>query len=136
MQGVIGVFSREDVGRKSLYTLYGVQHRGQESAGVAAAGDRSLRVWSGQGLVSRVFDERYKPFSHPDDYVVVGCASGEDVTAGLAPRVLETERYRIAVAIDGWFPKKPGDSNEKAFLDVLGAKLEGTSIIPAMKEAM
>jgi amidophosphoribosyltransferase len=136
MQGVIGVYSREDVGIKSLYTLYGVQHRGQESAGVAAAGDRSLRVWSSAGLVSRVFDERYTPFSHPDDYVVIGCASGESVEGGLPPRVLETGRYKIAVTLDGYIPKKQGESNEEAFLDVLEAKLQGTSIIPAMREAM
>ena len=136
MQGVIGVYSREDVGIKSLYTLYGVQHRGQESAGVAAAGDRSLRVWSGAGLVSRVFDERYTPFSHPDDYVVIGCASGESVEGGLPPRVLETGRYKIAVTLDGYIPKKQGESNEEASLDVLEAKLQGTSIIPAMREAM
>jgi amidophosphoribosyltransferase len=136
MQGVIGVFSREDVGVKSLYTLYGVQHRGQESAGIAAAGDRSLRVWSGAGLVSRVFDERYTPFNHPDDYVVIGCASGESRDGGLPPRVLETERYKIAITLDGYLPKKAGDSNEKAFLDVLEAKLKGTSIIPALKETM
>jgi len=121
MQGIIGVYAREDVGRKSLYTLYGVQHRGQESAGIAAAGDRSLRVWSGSGLVSRVFDERYTPFNHPDDYIVIGCASGEDTTNGLPPRVLETERYKIALTLDGYLPKKPGESNEKAFCDVLEA---------------
>src|SRR5512137_1120866 len=136
MQGVIGVYARESVGRKSLYTLYGVQHRGQESAGVAAAGDRSLRVWSGIGLVSKVFDEHYVPFSHPDDYIVVGCASGEDISNGLTPKVLENERYKIALTLDGFFPKKPGNSNEKAFFEVLEAKLEGTSIIPALKETM
>jgi len=136
MQGVIGVFSREDVGVKSLYTLYGVQHRGQESAGIAAAGDRSLRVWSGVGLVSRVFDERYAPFNHPDDYVVIGCASGESRDDGLPPRLLETERYKIAITLDGYLPKKAGDSNEKAFLDVLEAKLQGTSILPALRETM
>ncbi len=136
MQGVIGVYTREDVGRKSLYTLYGVQHRGQESAGIAAAGDRSLRVWSGAGLVSRVFDEKYTSFSHPDDYIVVGCASGESVSGGLTPRVLETERYKIALTLDGYIPKKPDVSNEKAFLDVLEAKLQGTSIIPALRETI
>ena len=136
MQGVIGVYSREEVGTRSLYTLYGVQHRGQESAGVAAAGDRSLRVWSGAGLVSRVFDERYAPFSHPDDYIVIGCASGESIEGGLSPRVLETERYKIAVSLDGYIPRKQNESNEKVFLDVLEAKLQGTSIIPAMRETM
>jgi amidophosphoribosyltransferase len=136
MQGIIGVYAREDVGKKSLYTLYGVQHRGQESAGVAAAGDRSLRVWSGPGLVSRVFDERYAPFSHPDDYIVIGCASGEGVAGGLTPRVFENERYKIALTLDGYLPKKQGDSNEKAFFNVLQKKFEGTSIIPAIKEAL
>jgi amidophosphoribosyltransferase len=136
MQGVIGVYAREDVGKKSLYTLYGVQHRGQESAGVAAAGDMSLRVWSGPGLVSRVFDERYTPFSHPDDYIVIGCASGEGVAGGLTPRVFENERYKIALTLDGYLPKKQGDSNEKAFFNVLQKKFEGTSIIPAIKEAL
>jgi amidophosphoribosyltransferase len=136
MQGVIGVYARDEVGKKSLYTLYGVQHRGQESAGIAAAGDRSLRVWNGVGLVSRVFDEHYSPFSHPDDYIVVGCASGEDIANGLTPRVFENERYKIALTIDGFFLKKLGESNEKAFFDVLEAKLEGTSIIPAFKETM
>jgi len=136
MQGVIGVYARENVGKKSLYTLYGIQHRGQESAGVAAAGDRSLRVWSGTGLVSKVFDERYTQFSHPDDYIIVGCASGESVVSGLTPRVLENERYKIALTLDGYFPKKSGDSNENAFFDILEIKLEGTSIIPALKEAM
>ena len=87
--------------------------------------------------MSRVFDERYHPFSHPDDYIVVGCASGEERRrAGSRLGSSRTERYRIALALDGYLPKKPGDSNEKAFFDVLEAKLEGTSIIPALKEAM
>jgi len=58
MQGVIGAYSKENVTLKGLYILYGVQHRGQESAGISAASDRSLRTWKGKGLVSNVFDER------------------------------------------------------------------------------
>src|SRR4030042_5391161 len=106
MQGVMGVYAREDVGRKSLYTLYGVQHRGQESAGIAAAGDRSLRVWNGTGLVSKVLDERYVSFNHPDDYVVVGSASGESVANGITPAVLDIERYKIALILYGFIPNK------------------------------
>ncbi len=136
MQGVIGVFTREDVSRKSLYTLYGVQHRGQESAGIAAAGDRSLRVWSGDGLVSRVFDKHYHSFSHPDDYIVVGCASGESVQNGLPPKVIETDRYKIALTLDGFIPKKTWETNEGIFTNLLTTKLLETTIIPAFKEAM
>jgi amidophosphoribosyltransferase len=57
--GVFGAWAPgEDVARLTFYGLYALQHRGQESAGIAAskgAGDFSLRT--GMGLVSQVFDE-------------------------------------------------------------------------------
>jgi len=39
------------------YGLYALQHRGQESAGMAVADGRSLLVYKDMGLVSQVFDE-------------------------------------------------------------------------------
>src|SRR4030067_2628736 len=136
MEGIVGVYSKDNAGMKSLYCLYGVQHRGQESAGVAAAGDRSIRKWSGVGLVSKVFDEHYRSFTHPDDYAVIGCASGESIMNGLSPQILETERYSIALALDGFISKKVGETNENAFSQILLDKLEQTTIIPALREAM
>jgi amidophosphoribosyltransferase len=57
--GVFGVFAPgEDVARLTFYGLYALQHRGQESAGIASSnglGDFILRT--GMGLVSQVFDE-------------------------------------------------------------------------------
>jgi len=47
----------EDVARIAFYGLYALQHRGQESAGIASANDRRLYVKTGMGLVSQVFDE-------------------------------------------------------------------------------
>ena len=56
--GVFGVYSpHEDVARIAFYGLYALQHRGQESAGIASANDRRLYVKTGMGLVSQVFDE-------------------------------------------------------------------------------
>ncbi|MCH8162150.1 MAG: amidophosphoribosyltransferase [Chloroflexi bacterium] len=56
--GVFGVFTpHEDVARIAFYGLYALQHRGQESAGIASANDRRLYVKTGMGLVSQVFDE-------------------------------------------------------------------------------
>ena len=78
MQGVIGVYSKQEACTKSLQILYGVQHRGQESSGLTAAGDNSLRTWKGKGLASGVFSEKFRSFIHPNDYAIIGCASGEN----------------------------------------------------------
>jgi amidophosphoribosyltransferase len=56
--GVFGVYAPgEDVARLTFYGLYALQHRGQESAGIASANDRRLYLRTGMGLVSQVFDE-------------------------------------------------------------------------------
>ena len=125
MQGVVGVYSRVDAVKKALYTLYGVQHRGQESSGLSAAGDHSLRTWKERGLVSKVFVDRFKSFIHPDDYVVIGCASGENADNDIAPVSLETDRYQISLTFDGYVPDRGAGTNEEAFARVLRGKLEG-----------
>jgi amidophosphoribosyltransferase len=120
MKGVIGVFSEKHVAQKGVYLLYGVQHRGQESAGLSAAGDRSLRTWNGLGLVSRVFDEKFQPFIHPDDYIAIGNASGENINSGPIPPVkFETKRHELSLTLDGLVPEGRNLPSEK----VLGSML-------------
>lgn len=55
--GVFGVYSKEmrDVAHTVYYGLYALQHRGQESAGVAVAFDDKMTYYKGMGLVSEVF---------------------------------------------------------------------------------
>lgn len=117
MLGVVGVYSREDATRKALHNLYGVQSRGQESAGISAAGDHSLRTFRGKGLVSNVFDDdRFKPFIHPDDYVAIGSASGEDASFGyISPVEFESRQYKISLAMDGFVLDRGEKSNEEVF---------------------
>ncbi len=56
--GVFAVYSPgEDVARITFFGLYALQHRGQESAGIATSTGRSLHVRTGMGLVSQVFTE-------------------------------------------------------------------------------
>jgi amidophosphoribosyltransferase len=56
--GVFGVYAPDrDVSRLSYFALYALQHRGQESAGIAVARDRSIMTLRDRGLVSQVFDE-------------------------------------------------------------------------------
>ncbi len=55
---MFGVFAPErDVSRLSYFALYALQHRGQESAGIAAAQAGQIMTVRDLGLVSQVFDE-------------------------------------------------------------------------------
>src|SRR4051795_3360041 len=59
MCGLFGVRAPErDVARLSYFALYALQHRGQESAGIAVSEDGRLTVLRDLGLVPQVFDER------------------------------------------------------------------------------
>ncbi len=56
--GVFGVWAPgEDVAKLTYYGLYALQHRGQESAGIAVSNGRQILVYKDMGLVSQVFDE-------------------------------------------------------------------------------
>jgi amidophosphoribosyltransferase len=56
--GVFGVWAPgEQVANLVFYGLYALQHRGQESAGMAVADGRGVLVYKEMGLVSQVFDE-------------------------------------------------------------------------------
>jgi amidophosphoribosyltransferase len=55
---VFGVWAPgEDVAKLTYYGLYALQHRGQESAGMAVSNGRQILVFKDMGLVSQVFDE-------------------------------------------------------------------------------
>ena len=56
--GVVGIYAPgEDVARLTYYGLYALQHRGQESAGIAISNGQTMVVYKELGLVSQVFDE-------------------------------------------------------------------------------
>ena len=56
--GVFGVWAPgEEVAKLSFYGLYALQHRGQESAGIATSDGERITVYKDMGLVSQVFTE-------------------------------------------------------------------------------
>jgi amidophosphoribosyltransferase len=56
--GVFGVYAPgEDVSRITFFGIFALQHRGQESAGVATADGAKLNLHTRMGLVSQVFEE-------------------------------------------------------------------------------
>jgi amidophosphoribosyltransferase len=65
--GVFGIRSPErDVARIAYFGLFALQHRGQESAGIAVSDDGRLTVLRDMGLVSQVFDEQSLSGLHGD----------------------------------------------------------------------
>jgi len=55
--GIFGISSQREAAKEAYLGLCALQHRGQESAGICARGDGSLRLHKDNGLVADVFSE-------------------------------------------------------------------------------
>ena len=56
--GIFGVYApNEEVARLAFFGLYALQHRGQESSGIATADGTKIRLHAAMGLVAQVFTE-------------------------------------------------------------------------------
>src|SRR5271155_2371669 len=54
--GVFGIFGRIEAAKLAYLGLYALQHRGQESAGIASTDGATLHVHKGMGLVQEIFN--------------------------------------------------------------------------------
>ena len=54
--GVFGIYDHPEAAKLCYFGLYALQHRGQESAGIAVANDNDITVHKGMGLVPDVFE--------------------------------------------------------------------------------
>lgn len=69
--GVFGIYSRqEDVALNTYWGLYALQHRGQESAGIAVTNGSWMDVSRGMGLVGEVF--RHQLPDLPEQHIAIG----------------------------------------------------------------
>lgn len=58
--GIFGVFGiKAEAARLVHAGLWALQHRGQESSGIASTEGTSIRVYKGEGLVAHVYDEAH-----------------------------------------------------------------------------
>src|ERR1700729_409064 len=55
--GVMAVYNHSDAARLTYWGLYALQHRGQESAGIASADGQNVNDIKGMGLVSEIFTD-------------------------------------------------------------------------------
>lgn len=57
--GIVGIYGRGlDVGRLSFFALFALQHRGQESSGIAVSDGTTLKCYRNTGLVTHVYREK------------------------------------------------------------------------------
>jgi amidophosphoribosyltransferase len=102
--GVFGVFSpKEDVARLTFFGLFALQHRGQESAGIATADGKAIRVFTGMGRVSAVFTE--ESMKNLTGHIAIGhnrySTTGSSRIANAQPIVVGNDTGTIAVANNG-----------------------------------
>jgi amidophosphoribosyltransferase len=72
--GVFGLYSRAlegELAQRAYFGLYALQHRGQESAGIAVSDGERTVAMRDMGLVSQVFDERKLATLEPG-YIALG----------------------------------------------------------------
>ncbi len=102
--GVFGIYAPgEDVARITFFALYALQHRGQESAGIAVSDGRRASIYKGMGLVSQVFtEERLQPLQ---GHLAIGhnrySTKGSSRLPNAQPYLLESALGPLGVAHNG-----------------------------------
>ena len=102
--GVFGVWSPgEDVAKLAYYGLQALQHRGQESAGIAVSDGRRIVVHKEMGLVAQVFDEPSLTALR-GDIAVAHCrysTTGAPIWANAQPTFRSTPVASVALGHNG-----------------------------------
>jgi amidophosphoribosyltransferase len=112
-QDACGVFAvwapGEDVGKLAYYGIYALQHRGQESAGIAVSNGRQILVYKDMGLVSQVFDE--STLNSLTGHLAIGhtrySTTGASVWENAQPTFRPTATGSLALAHNGNLTNTP-----------------------------
>ncbi|HEX3272733.1 MAG TPA: amidophosphoribosyltransferase [Ktedonobacterales bacterium] len=101
--GVFGVWSHPDAARLANYALYALQHRGQESAGIAVVDGVTMRHHRGMGLVSDAFSQA--DLAALTGHAAIGhvrySTAGGSTLANAQPLVFAFRQGNLALAHNG-----------------------------------
>jgi amidophosphoribosyltransferase len=102
--GIFGVYAPgEDVARITFFALFALQHRGQESAGIATSDGKKIQVFARMGLVSQVFSE--ESLAQLTGNIAIGhnrySTTGSSRSCNAQPIVVGSGDNTIAVAHNG-----------------------------------
>jgi amidophosphoribosyltransferase len=121
--GVIGIWApNEEVARLAYFGLYALQHRGQESAGIASTDGSQLYVHTRMGLVAQVFDE--PDLARLTGHAAIGhtrySTTGSSRVENAQPLVVESDLGPLALGHNGNLTNTP----------TLGVALDRLGITP------
>jgi amidophosphoribosyltransferase len=102
--GVFGVFCPSiNVSRLTFFALFALQHRGQESAGIATTDGKRIQLFGDMGLVSQVFDEA--SLSQLTGHIAIGhnrySTMGSSKRVNVQPLLVGTGQDCMALAHNG-----------------------------------
>ena len=103
--GVFGVYSNKplDVASLTYYGLYALQHRGQESAGIAVADGENINMHKGMGLITEAFSQ--EDINSLKGFAAIGhvrySTSGDTRIENAQPLLAQSKLGSIAMAHNG-----------------------------------
>ncbi|CAN5504394.1 amidophosphoribosyltransferase [soil metagenome] len=101
--GVMAIYNHPDAARLTYWGLYALQHRGQESGGIASADGHSVNDIKGMGLVSEIFTDDV--LARLPGHIAIGhtrySTTGDSALLNAQPISVESTRGLIAIAHNG-----------------------------------
>ncbi|HEX3373935.1 MAG TPA: amidophosphoribosyltransferase, partial [Edaphobacter sp.] len=101
--GVMAIYNHSDAARLTYWGLYALQHRGQESAGIASADGQQVNDIKGMGLVSEIFTDDV--LARLPGYMAIGhtrySTTGDSALLNAQPISVESAKGLIAIAHNG-----------------------------------
>src|SRR5882672_9164698 len=101
--GVFGIFGHPEAANMTYLGLYALQHRGQESAGIAASDGQVVRLSRAMGYVAEVFDSR--TLSELPGSMAIGhvrySTAGESHVANAQPFLFDCAHGQMAICHNG-----------------------------------
>jgi len=124
--GVVAIHGHPDAARQTYLGLYALQHRGQESAGIATADGTSLSNIKGMGLVADIFTEEV--LAKLNGNMAIGhtrySTTGDSALLNAQPIRVDSTKGLIAIAHNGNLVNL---GNVRAKLEREGAFFQTTS---------
>ena len=101
--GIFGIYGHPEGARLTYFGLYALQHRGQESAGIAVTRDKSIIEHKGMGLVPDVFKSKHLEQLSGGSAIghVRYSTTGSSILSNAQPFVVHHRKKSYAVAHNG-----------------------------------
>ena len=103
--GLFGIFGDPEAIQKTYFGLHSLQHRGQESAGIASSNGELIQCYKGMGAVSRVFRSGTGSLEQLANPIAIGhvrySTMGSSKSINSQPLLSEYSRGQVAVAHNG-----------------------------------